>query len=133
MNTFETIAARMLAREGMGIIWALHVRAAASCRRGNWVSAVALVGIADLPNGYGAAPREHLFRAPIVNRVDGFTKESVVHPARSSGPSAFGISVRHQAQFAVFLPYVATDQPRTSSKQLNKLASPTGFEPVLPP
>jgi hypothetical protein len=47
MNSFETIAARMLAREGMGIIWQLHLRAAASYRRGNWLSAIALAGIAD--------------------------------------------------------------------------------------
>jgi hypothetical protein len=47
-STFETIAARMLAREGVEVIWDLHVRAAASHRRGNWLSsAVALVGIAD--------------------------------------------------------------------------------------
>jgi hypothetical protein len=47
MNSFETVAARMLAREGMGIIWQLHLRAAASYRRGNWLSAIALAGIAD--------------------------------------------------------------------------------------
>jgi hypothetical protein len=46
-NSFETIAARMLAREGIAVIWRLHVRAAASYRRGNWLSAAALVGIAD--------------------------------------------------------------------------------------
>jgi hypothetical protein len=46
-NTFETIASRMLARQGIGVIWELHVRAAACYRRGNWLSAVALVGIAD--------------------------------------------------------------------------------------
>ena len=47
MKTFETIAARMLAREGMGIIWKLHLRAAASYRIGNWITAVALAGLAD--------------------------------------------------------------------------------------
>lgn len=47
MNTFETIAARMLDREGLSIIWDLHLRAAASYRRGNWLSALALVGLAD--------------------------------------------------------------------------------------
>jgi hypothetical protein len=47
MSTFETVAARMLAREGMGIIWKLHLRAAASYRRGNWISALALAGLAD--------------------------------------------------------------------------------------
>jgi hypothetical protein len=46
-NGFETVAARMLAREGMGIIWKLHLRAAASYRRGNWLSAAALAGLAD--------------------------------------------------------------------------------------
>ena len=47
MNTFETVAAKMLAREGIGNIWNLHLRAAASYRRGNWLSALALAGIAD--------------------------------------------------------------------------------------
>jgi hypothetical protein len=47
MSTFETVAARMLAREGTGIIWKLHLRAAASYRRGNWISALALAGLAD--------------------------------------------------------------------------------------
>ena len=47
MNVFETVAARMLAREGMRIIWELHVRAAASYRRGNWLSAPCLAGLAD--------------------------------------------------------------------------------------
>jgi hypothetical protein len=47
MNTVETIAARMLARDGMGVIWQLHLRAAASYRRGNWLSAVCLAGLAD--------------------------------------------------------------------------------------
>jgi hypothetical protein len=47
MSSFETVAARLLAREGMGIIWQLHLRAAASYRRRNWLSAVALVGLAD--------------------------------------------------------------------------------------
>jgi hypothetical protein len=46
-NTFEKIAARMLARHGIRVIWDLHIRAAASYRRGNWLSALALVGIAD--------------------------------------------------------------------------------------
>jgi hypothetical protein len=46
-STFETIAARMLAREGVKVIWQLHLRAAASYGRGNWLSAAALVGITD--------------------------------------------------------------------------------------
>ena len=47
MNGFETVAARMLAREGKGVIWQLHLRAAASYRRGNWLLAAALAGLAD--------------------------------------------------------------------------------------
>jgi hypothetical protein len=46
-NAFETVAARMLARDGVEIIWQLHLRAAASYARGHWLSALALVGIAD--------------------------------------------------------------------------------------
>jgi hypothetical protein len=37
----------MLTREGVKIIWQLHLRAAASYDRGNWLSALALVGMAD--------------------------------------------------------------------------------------
>jgi hypothetical protein len=37
----------MLARDGVAIIWKLHLRAAASYTRGNWLSALALVGIVD--------------------------------------------------------------------------------------
>ena len=43
----KIVAARMLARDGLEIIWQLHLRAAASYGRGNWLSALALVGIAD--------------------------------------------------------------------------------------
>lgn len=46
-SAFETVAARMLARDGVKIIWQLHLHAAASYGRGNWLSALALVGIAD--------------------------------------------------------------------------------------
>jgi hypothetical protein len=46
-SAFETVAARMLARDGVEVIWKLHLRAAASYGRGNWLSALALVGIAD--------------------------------------------------------------------------------------
>jgi hypothetical protein len=46
-SAFETVAARMLARDGVEVIWQLHLRAAASYGRGNWLSALALVGIAD--------------------------------------------------------------------------------------
>jgi hypothetical protein len=37
----------MLSREGVAAIWQLHLNAAAAFRRGNWLSATALVGIAD--------------------------------------------------------------------------------------
>jgi hypothetical protein len=43
----DTVAARLLAREGIGVIWQLHLRAAASHRRGNWLSACALIGVAE--------------------------------------------------------------------------------------
>jgi hypothetical protein len=43
----ETIASRLLARQGVGVIWQLHLRASASHRDGNWLSAAALIGIAD--------------------------------------------------------------------------------------
>jgi hypothetical protein len=43
----ETIAMRLLARQGIGVIWQLHLRASASHRNGNWLSAAALIGIAD--------------------------------------------------------------------------------------
>jgi hypothetical protein len=46
-NAFEIVAARMLDREGIELIWQLHLRAAASYVCGNWLSALALVGIAD--------------------------------------------------------------------------------------
>jgi hypothetical protein len=46
-SAFEIVAARMLARDGIDIIWQLHLRAAAFYGRGNWLSALALVGIAD--------------------------------------------------------------------------------------
>jgi hypothetical protein len=43
----ETIAERLLARQGIVVIWQLHLRASASHRQGNWLSAAALIGIAD--------------------------------------------------------------------------------------
>ena len=46
-SAFETVAGKMLARDGVEVIWQLHLRAATSYRRGNWLSALALVGIAD--------------------------------------------------------------------------------------
>lgn len=44
---FDTIATKLLARQGMAVIWQLHLRAAASHLRGNWLSAIALIAIAD--------------------------------------------------------------------------------------
>jgi hypothetical protein len=46
-SAFRIIAARMLAREGVGLIWHLHLRASASYRCGNWLAAMALLGLAD--------------------------------------------------------------------------------------
>ena len=46
-SAFETVAAKMLSRHGVEIIWQLHLRAAASYGRVNWLSAVALVGITE--------------------------------------------------------------------------------------
>jgi len=44
---FETIATRLLARQGVGVIWQLHLRASASHLHGNWLAAAALIAIAD--------------------------------------------------------------------------------------
>jgi hypothetical protein len=44
---FETVATKLLARQGMGVIWQLHLRAAASHLHGNWLAAIALIAIAD--------------------------------------------------------------------------------------
>jgi hypothetical protein len=57
MTVFETIAARLLARQGIGLIWQLHLRASASHLSGNWLAATALIGIAD------AAERQWAHRA----------------------------------------------------------------------
>ena len=46
-TVYETIAARLLARGGIAVVWELHLRAAASYRRGNWISAVALISVAE--------------------------------------------------------------------------------------
>ena len=55
MTLPETIAARLLSRHGIGVIWQLHLRAAASHVRGNWISAVALVGVAEAAERFIAA------------------------------------------------------------------------------
>ena len=44
---FETIAMRLLDRQGIGVIWQLHLRASASHLDGNWLAAAALIGTAD--------------------------------------------------------------------------------------
>ena len=44
---FETVATKLLARQGIGVIWQLHLRAATSHLHGNWLAAIALVAIAD--------------------------------------------------------------------------------------
>jgi hypothetical protein len=44
---FETIATRLLDRQGIRVIWQLHLRASASHLDGNWIAAIALIGIAD--------------------------------------------------------------------------------------
>ena len=44
---FETIATRLLDRQGIHVIWQLHLRASASHLDGNWIAATALIGIAD--------------------------------------------------------------------------------------
>src|SRR6266478_427596 len=59
---FETIAARLLARQGIGLIWQLHLRASASHLGGNWLAAAALIGIAD------AAERRWTHRASVPNQ-----------------------------------------------------------------
>ena len=46
-NAFQTVATRLLARKGIGVIWQFHLRASAAYRLGNWLAAVALMGIAD--------------------------------------------------------------------------------------
>jgi hypothetical protein len=46
-NFYDTVASRLLARQGIGVIWQLHLRASASHLSGNWLSATALIGIAD--------------------------------------------------------------------------------------
>src|SRR5207237_6795185 len=57
---FETIAARLLARQGIGAIWQVHLRASASHLSGNWLAAAALIGIADAAERRGRiAPGRH--------------------------------------------------------------------------
>jgi hypothetical protein len=59
-SAFEIVAARMLARDGVEIIWKLYLRAAASHARGNWLSALAVVGIADTAERHWRDGRSHV-------------------------------------------------------------------------
>src|ERR1700730_6457518 len=86
---FETIAARLLARQGIGLIWQLHLRASASHLSGNWLAAAALIGIAD------AAERRWVLRTRVLSRsvleFDGAVSDSIRirgQAARSIGLSA---------------------------------------------
>ena len=47
-SVLAKIARDVLAREGIGAIWQLHLDAATLYRAGNTISAVALIEIADL-------------------------------------------------------------------------------------
>jgi len=44
---FEIIADRLLDRQGIRVIWQLHLRASASHLTGNWLAAASLIGVAD--------------------------------------------------------------------------------------
>ena len=46
-TVFETIAERLLDRQGIHVIWLLHLKASASHLDGNWLAAAAFIGIAD--------------------------------------------------------------------------------------
>jgi hypothetical protein len=59
-NLLETIATRLLARQGIAVIWQLHLRASASHLDGNWLSAAVLIGVAD------AAERQWAGRAGLL-------------------------------------------------------------------
>jgi hypothetical protein len=43
----ERIATGLLDRQGIRVTWLLHLRASASHLDGNWLAAIALIGIAD--------------------------------------------------------------------------------------
>jgi hypothetical protein len=81
-NSFEKIAARMLARHGISVIWELHIRAAASYRRGNWLSALALVGIADAA--------ERLWRGNHMTSNDEPMDGAAREASSSNGKASFG-------------------------------------------
>jgi len=44
---FENVAARLLARHGVSVIWRLYVQAALHHHRGNWAAALVMIEIAD--------------------------------------------------------------------------------------
>src|SRR6202022_4543112 len=50
---FETIADRLLVRQGIGLIWQLHLRASASHLDGNWLAAAVLIGLQMRRRGSG--------------------------------------------------------------------------------
>jgi hypothetical protein len=54
---FETIADRLLNRQGIRVIWLLHLRASASHLTGNWLAAASLIGIADAAERQWAAQK----------------------------------------------------------------------------
>ena len=53
---FETIANRLLERQGVQVIWILHLKASASHLDGNWLAAAAFIGIADAAERQWANP-----------------------------------------------------------------------------
>jgi hypothetical protein len=44
---FETLANRLLERQGIKVIWLLYLKASASHLDGNWLAAAAFIGIAE--------------------------------------------------------------------------------------
>ena len=66
-TVLETIAKRLLARQGIGVIWQLHLRASASHLDGNWLSAAALIGIADAAERQWAGRAGGLLSDPAVD------------------------------------------------------------------
>ena len=46
-NIPDVIAARLLARQGIEVVWQLYTRAAHAHRLGNWLSALSLIRTAE--------------------------------------------------------------------------------------
>jgi len=46
-NLPDLIAARLLARHGIEVVWRLYIRAAKAHRLGNWLSATSLITTAE--------------------------------------------------------------------------------------